>query len=224
MIKKVTLTTALVAVGVMTSLGYAAVAQTNRAIERTNSTDQPAIQPSRSIERTNSTDQPATQPNQSRVSAIDRTFMLKAAQGGMAEVELSQVASRRAASNDVKQYAQQMIQDHTQANDTLSQLAQQKGVTLPTKTDAQHQKLKAQLQQMSGRSFDRAYMQAMETDHAKTVALFQSQATQGQDPDLKAFAANLLPKIQQHWTMARSMTGNPAARNPNSPNSSTSPR
>lgn len=224
MIRKVTATTALVAVGVMTSLGYAAVAQTGRPLDRTNSTDQPAIQPTRPLDRTNPTDQPGIQPNQSRVSATDRAFMLKAAQGGMAEVELSQVASRRADSNDVKQYAQEMIQDHTQANDTLSQLAQQKGVTLPTTTDAQHQKLKAQLQQMSGRSFDRAYMQAMETDHAKTVALFQSEARQGQDPDLKAFATNLLPKLQQHWTMARSMTGSPAAQNQNYPNSPTSPR
>ncbi len=219
MIRKVTVTTALVAVGMMTSLGYAAVAQTSRPADRTNPTDQPAIQPNRPLDRTNPTDQPATQPNQSGRSATDRAFMLQAAQGNLAEVALSQLALQRSASNDVKQYAQQMVQDHTQANARLSQLAQQKGVSLPTQTDTKHQALRAQLQKLSGRSFDRAYMQAMETDHARTVALFQNQATQGQDPDLKAFAANLLPTLQQHWTMARSMTGNPAARNPNSSNS-----
>jgi putative membrane protein len=145
--------------------------------------------------------------------------MINAAQGGMAEVELSQLASQRAASNEVKQFAQQMIQDHTRANNKLSQLAKQKGVTLPTEMDAQHKALRTQLEKISGRSFDQQYMNAMETDHAKTVALFQSQTQQGQDPDVTAFAATTLPKLQQHWQMARAMTGNPAAQNPNSPNS-----
>ena len=216
MIRKVTVTAALVAVGVMTSLSYAAVAQTNRPIDRTNPTDRPVTRPNRPVDQTSPIDQPAIQPDDSRESARDRAFMIKAAQGGIAEVELSQLAVRRAASNEVKQYARQMIQDHGRTNNRLSQLAQQKGVTLPTEMDAQHQALREQLEKMSGRSFDRAYMRAMEADHEQMVALFQNQATQGRDPELKAFAADTLPKLQQHWTMARSMTGNPAARNPNS--------
>ena len=218
MIRKVTVTAALVAVGMMTSLGYTAVAQTSRPADRTNPTDRPATRPNRPADRTNPTDQPAIQPNDSRESATDRAFMIQAAQSNLAEIELSQLALRRAASNDVKQYARQMIQDHRQANNQLSRLAQQKGVTLPTETDAQHQALRAQLQQMSDSSFDRAYMTAMQADHDRAVALFQNQATQGRDPEVKAFAARILPKIQQHDAMARSMTGNPAARNQNSPN------
>lgn len=219
MIRKVTVTAALMAVGMMTSLGYAAVAQTTRPADRTNPTDRPATRPNRPADQTNPTDQPGTRPNDSRESPTDRAFMIQAAQSNLAEIELSQLAVRRAASNDVKQYARQMIQDHRRANNQLSQLAQQKGVTLPTETDAQHQALRAQLQQMSGRSFDQAYMTAMQADHEQAVALFQNQATQGRDPDLKAFAANILPRLQQHWTMARSMTGNPAAHNQNSPHS-----
>ncbi len=221
------------AVGMMTSLGYAAVAQTSQPADR-NPTDRPANRPNRPADQTNPTDQPGTRPNRpadqtnptpvtrpndSRESATDRAFMIQAAQGNIAEIELSQLAVRRAASNDVKQYARQMIQDHRLANNQLSQLAQQKGVTLPRETDAQHQALRVQLQQMSGRSFDQAYMTAMVEDHERTVALFQNQATQGRDPDLKAFAARMLPRLQQHRTMARSMTGNPAARNQHSPHS-----
>lgn len=145
--------------------------------------------------------------------------MIQAAQMNRAEIELSQVALRKAASPEVKRYAQQMIGDHRRAGLRLSELARQKGITLPTQPDAEHQALKARLQEMSGRAFDQAYMTAMVADHEEAVRQFQNQATQGRDPDLKAFAANILPRIQEHLTMARSMTGNPGSRNQHSPNS-----
>ncbi|HEY9708900.1 MAG TPA: DUF4142 domain-containing protein [Oculatellaceae cyanobacterium] len=233
MIRKVTVTAALMAVGMMTSLGYTAVAQTSRPADR-NPTDRPANRPNRPAYQTNPTDQPGTRPNRpadqtnptpgtrpndSRESATDRDFMIQAAQMNRAEIELSQVALRKAASPEVKQYARQIIADHRQAGVRLSELAREKGITLPTQPDAEHQALKARLQEMSGRAFDQAYMTAMVADHEEAVRQFQNQATQGRDPDLKAFAANILPRIQEHWTMARSMTGNPGARNQHSPNS-----
>lgn len=217
MLKKATITTALMTVGVFSSLGYTAIAQMNKPTTPPNpllTQPNPTTQPTTPL---NPTNRPPTQPNSTRISAVDEQFVLKAALGGMAEVELSQLALRRANSNEVKQYAQRMVQDHTQANAKLSQLAAQKGVTLPTSIDAQHQTIKRQLEQMRGRRFDQAYMRVMEADHAKTVALFQNQAQRGQDPDLKTFATTTLPKLQGHWEMVRAMLGNNAAQTPNSP-------
>jgi putative membrane protein len=203
MIKKVTVTAAVLAAGFIASLGYTAVAQTNRPAERANPTNQPA-----------------TQPDPNRISAVDRTFMITAAQSNLAEVELSQLALRQStrASNEVQQYAQQMIQDHTLANNRLSQLASQKDVTLPTTPDAEHQALSAQLAQLSGREFDQAYMKAMQGDHVRAVTLFQNAAQRAEDPAVRTFATNILPRLQDHLQMSRAMTDNSTRQKPNSQN------
>jgi putative membrane protein len=200
MIKKVIATTALMAFGVVAALGNSALAQSNRL-----TTEQ------------NPTNRPANRSNSSQLSSFDTQFMAQAAQSNMAEVALSQLALRRASSNEVKQYAQRMIRDHWQANTRLAQLARQKRVTLPTQLDAKHQAIRSQLEQLSGERFDQEYMRAMENDHAQATALFQSGAQQAQDRDVKAFASNTLPKIQGHLQMARTMTGNTSAQNQNSP-------
>ena len=193
MIKNVLVTTAFIAFGLTGSLTYTAVAQTGGTI------------------------QPATQSNRNQLSRFDRQFMTRAAQGSMAEIELSRLALRRGASNEVKQYAQQMINDHTQANAQLMQLANSKGVSVPRTLDAQHQQIRAQLQRLSGSNFDQQYMRVMENDHVQTVSLFQSATQQAQDRDVQAFASNTLPKLQGHLQMAQSMTGNNSAHNSHSP-------
>ncbi len=132
-------------------------------------------------------------------------FMMEAAKGGMAEVELSRVATTKSQNADVKKFAQQMIQDHTNANTELKQLAGKKNITLPTELDAPHKAIKDRLSGLSGAEFDKEYVNAMVTDHEKTVALFQSQANGGTDADAKAFAAKTLPKLQGHLDMIKGM-------------------
>jgi putative membrane protein len=201
MIKKVIATSALMAFGVVAALGNTTLAQTN----------QPATQDQIPTTR------PATQSDSTQLSAFDRQFMSKAAQGGMAEVELSRLALQRSKSNQVKQFAQRMITDHSQANAQLMQLAQQKGVRLPKTLDTQHQQIRSRLQRLSGSNFDRQYMSVMDNDHNMTVALFQSATQQAQDPDVNTFANNTLPKLQGHLQMVRAMMGNTSAGNQNSP-------
>lgn len=189
------LSAGLIGIGMVLTLGFVAVAE------------QSERQPSTLQNRQNTTEQ-----NQNRLSSSDRLFMERAAQGNMAEIRLSQLALQRASSDEVKQYAQQMIDQHTQANNQLMQLARQKNVTLPRQLDAQHQQIERQLQRLSGASFDQAYMRAMVNDHAQTTALFQRQTEQGKDRDVVAFASQLLPAIQQHYAMANSMVRNLANR------------
>jgi len=132
----------------------------------------------------------------------DRKFVEEAAKGGMAEVELGQLASQRAQSPDVKQFAQRMVTDHGKANDQLKQVASSKGVELPSGTDKSTQRKMDKLQKLQGAEFDKAYMNDMVKDHKKDVKDFQKQAKSAKDPDVKNFAAQTLPTLQEHLQMA----------------------
>jgi putative membrane protein len=137
------------------------------------------------------------------LAASDRKFVLAAGMGGMAEVQLGQLAVQRAASDDVKQFGQRMVDDHTRANNELMQVASQKGITLPTALDAKHQADMNKLSGLSGADFDRAYMKLMVKDHQKDTKEFRKEADKGQDADVKGFAARTLPTLEEHLRMAQ---------------------
>jgi putative membrane protein len=139
------------------------------------------------------------------------SFMAKAAQANMAEVELGQLAASKAQSDDVKKYGQHMVDDHGKANQELKDLAQQEGATLPTYTDKAHQAAKARLEKLSGDAFDRAFAQQMVKDHQAAVAMFRTQANTGKDPEVKAWAAKMLPNLEDHLKQARTLTPQKAA-------------
>ena len=139
------------------------------------------------------------------VAAADRQFMTHAAQGGMAEVRLGQLASDHANADAVKQFGQRMVQDHSKANDELSQLAQRKGVDLPKDLDTEQQATMDRLSKLSGSEFDRAYIRDMVRDHVEDVREFQRESRTAQDADLKAWVTKTLPTLQEHLRMARTV-------------------
>jgi putative membrane protein len=143
------------------------------------------------------------QASSSQLASSDRQFIMEAAQGGMAEVELGQLAADKAESSAVKQFAQRMVTDHGKANDELKSLAQSKNITLPADLDAKHKATKDRLSKLSGAQFDRAYMQDMVSDHQKDVSEFKKQSTSAKDAELKAWAAKTLPTLQEHLQMAQ---------------------
>ncbi len=63
-----------------------------------------------------------------------------------------------------------------------------------------------QLAPLSGEEFDRAYIGVQENAHLRTIALYQTAILQGQVPDVKSYASELLPNITNHYEMARQMT------------------
>lgn len=141
------------------------------------------------------------------LSSTDRKFMMDAAAGGMAEVEMSRLALEKATSADVKRYAQQMIDDHTRANEELMQVASQKGVTLPTGPNTRQMALMERMRNLSGAEFDRMYIkEAGINAHAKMEKLFMKESRSGRDADARAFAAKTLPAVQMHLRMAREMS------------------
>ena len=133
----------------------------------------------------------------------DMAFVKEAAVGGMAEVELGNLAKEKAASNDVKQFGDRMVTDHSKAGDELKAWAQQKNVTLPDKLDPRHQALRDRLARLSGAAFDRAYMREMVTDHQHDVAAFTRESKTEKDADVKAWAGKTLPTLQEHLKLAK---------------------
>ena len=137
------------------------------------------------------------------LSKVDKDFITKAAEGGTAEVQMAQLAQQKSQSASVKQFAQGMIDDHTPNNQKLVDLATSKGVTPPADPSASQKKMLAKLQGLDGAKFDHAYMAGQVKSHQTMLKLFEHEATNGKDTDLKAFAESTQPTIQKHLTMAQ---------------------
>ena len=142
---------------------------------------------------------------QSGLNAMDQHFMKEAVQGGLAEVELGNLAVQKASSGEVKSFGQRMVQDHTKATDQLKQIASTKGVNLPSQPNNMQMAEKKRLEKLSGTQFDQAYMNDMLNDHQKDVADFQKESRSGKDADLKNFAVQTLPTLQDHLKQAQSV-------------------
>jgi len=133
----------------------------------------------------------------------DKLFAAAAAEGGMAELALSQLGVEKASSDELKKFSQQMIEDHTRLNQELSSIAGQKAITLPHAVDARGQFCAQSLDGMSAKHFDRCYAKAQLLAHMEAVGTFEAEAERGQDADLKAFAAKALPTIKKHLAMIK---------------------
>jgi len=133
----------------------------------------------------------------------DQKFAQDAAAGGLAEVEMGQLAADKASNEKVKQFGQRMVTDHSKANTELKTLASKKGLTLPDSPKPKDKSMAQKMSKLSGAAFDKAYMQDMVKDHQKDVAEFQKEASSGSDPDLKAWAGTTLPVLQEHLKMAK---------------------
>jgi putative membrane protein len=131
----------------------------------------------------------------------DHAFVVAAAGGGMAEVDLGQLASSKASNDKVKMFGQRMATDHGKAGDELKTLAASKHITVPTSMDSKHKAEHDRFAKLSGADFDRAYVKAMVADHKKDVAEFTKESQSGKDADVKAWAAKTLPTLQDHLKM-----------------------
>ena len=163
------------------------------------------------------------------VSNSDKNFVSDQLADGMAEVELAKVARDHAASADVKQFAQMMIDDHTKAGDQLKQIAMSNSIAVETKIDDKHQNLMDKLSKLNGADFDKEYMSAMVDDHQDAVSDLRSRVDEdrsatdrltGKNPEnaaavkpeqsdnrvtmsINQWAANTLPTVEQHLDRAK---------------------
>jgi putative membrane protein len=140
-----------------------------------------------------------------KASKADKMFARKALEGGMAEVQLGQLAAKNAGSDDVKQFGQKMVDDHTKLGDQLKPIAEQLGVTAPTTLSAKDKALMTKLQGESGEQFDKTYLKAMVKDHRKDLKEFQKEARSGKDQSLKDAASQGAEVIQGHLSEAEQL-------------------
>lgn len=174
----------------------------------------------------------ATQDTSAALGSTDRKFVMDAAHMGMMEVEIGRLATQKGASDEVKQFGQRMVDDHSRANEELMKLASIKGITLPSPNDfammnvanqeeskksqtgmdkthhdmmKKHQKVMTKLNGLSGAEFDREYMDMMVEHHTKAVSNFEKEAKSGTDADLKQWASEKLPTVREHLQQARTI-------------------
>lgn len=131
-------------------------------------------------------------------SQADLDFANEAANGGMAEVALGQLAQKKATDPKVKEFAAMMVSDHTKANEELKALASSKDISLPTVPSEDKQQVEEKLGALSGAEFDQAYIKQMVEDHKKTVALFETASTSVNDSEIKSFIDKTLPTLKTH--------------------------
>jgi putative membrane protein len=131
----------------------------------------------------------------SSLSEKDKTFMKKAAKGGMMEVKMGQVAEQKAQSDDVKSFGKRMVTDHGKANDELKSIASKKGFQLPSKEHSVKW------------TSDKAYIDMMVQDHEKDLAEFKEEASSGTDSDVKKFADDTAKMVQEHLDLAKETQG-----------------
>lgn len=132
-------------------------------------------------------------------------FAVKAADGGMLEVQLGKLAQERGQNQRVKDFGAMMVRDHSSANEELKGIAGYKNITLPDSVGTDFQKHIDDLSKKSGKDFDKAYIEMMVSDHKKDVDMFQKASGNLADIDLKAFATNTLPTLKAHLDSANAV-------------------
>lgn len=128
----------------------------------------------------------------------DMSFYKKAAEGGLAEVELGKLAQEMSPTPSVKDFGAMMVKDHSAANRKLQTVASSKNIKLPTSPSVGQMATKTKLEVLSGTTFDKSYIKGMVKDHEDDIKEFEQEASSGQDADAKAYAAATLPTLKAH--------------------------
>jgi predicted outer membrane protein len=144
----------------------------------------------------------------SPITAADLNFIQTAAQDGLGEIRMGQLMVQDGQSAAMRNYGQQLVTDHTRINQQLAQVAGQKGVTIPTQPGPEQQQMSLQLSNLSGTDFDQMAARDAVQAHQKSIREFQDASNNLQDPDLKGFAQQTLPILQQHLAEAQQLVRN----------------
>lgn len=144
----------------------------------------------------------------------DKAFLRKAAEGGLAEIQLGKLATEKASADDVKAFGQKMVDDHTRLNDDMAPIAQSKGVALPRKMSKSDQAEYDKLGTLSGEAFDKEYIAYMVKDHHADLREFRTESASTNDPDLKVAVDKAAQVIREHMVLADKLAHNKGIQAP----------
>jgi putative membrane protein len=136
-------------------------------------------------------------------SSRDAAFIDNRARDGLGDVEIGQLASKKAASPEVRSFADRLVADDTKANQELMSIAQSEKISPPSTTDEEHNALRTKLEPLSGASFDRAFIRSQIDDQKKDIQYLESEVSLVKDPQLTVFIRQTLPVKQQQLQMAQ---------------------
>jgi putative membrane protein len=134
-------------------------------------------------------------------------FVQEAAISDMFEIQSSKAASAKLTGPE-KDFATEMITDHTKTSAELSEAVKNANVTLPTAMDSSHQKMLDKLNSLNGDDFRKQYFSDQVSAHKDAVSLFERYGKGGDNPTLKTWASTTLPTLQHHLDMARGLYKN----------------
>ena len=146
------------------------------------------------------TDSSATIPTKQ-----DADFMVKAASGGMLEVDLGKLAQTHASKQGVKDFGAMMVTDHSKGGDALQSLAARKRIVLPDSISNEQKRERDNLMKKHGAEFDRSYITLMVKDHKDDIDEFEKAAKNASDADIRSFAANTLGMLKMHLDSAQQL-------------------
>jgi putative membrane protein len=135
----------------------------------------------------------------------DQQFIDMAAQTDMLEAHLGQMAADQAAGQDVKDYAQMLVTDHTADYQQLNTLAAKDNFNVPKGLDDEHWKMVVPFEKLHGAAFDARYIRTMIEGHTKAIAVYTKEAAEAQNPDVKGYASATLPTLQKHLDGAKDL-------------------
>ena len=134
-----------------------------------------------------------------------REFLTKAANSGMAEVQLAKMAQQKATIDAVKSFAAMLERDHTAVGDQVKSFASQRNVTLPSAPSDEKQKMVNDMDKMSGKAFDKEFISMMVKGHNDGISLFEDTKANASDVDIKNFADKTLPTLRMHLDSAKAI-------------------
>ena len=137
----------------------------------------------------------------------DEAFIRKAAQDGMTEMQLGELAVQRGKRDDVKKMGALMVTDHGKVNDDIKQIASKAGITLPEQLDTIHAGVIDRIGKLEQDQFDKAYIDEMIKDHKEDVSGLQDEMKTTGDSGIKAFIAKTLPVIKAHLAHVQKLAG-----------------
>jgi putative membrane protein len=147
--------------------------------------------------------------NSGEASQADKMFVSRALQSDMVEVQLGQLTLQKSKNEQVKQFAQKMIDDHSQLGDKVKVFAKQIGVEIPNQVSKKDKETMAKFQELSGAAYDQTYIKEMIKNHKKYVSQLQMEVATGQDEAVKDAASQISQVIAQHLQMIEQIANDP---------------
>jgi putative membrane protein len=140
-------------------------------------------------------------------NSADRSFISTAAEANLAEIDMAKLVGQKSTDPAVKDFANRMITDHTQASQKLATVAETDGVKLPTEESAAERNKKSELQRLSGAQLNEAYLRSELQGHKETISAFENEIEHGQNQETKNYTEQTLPTLQDHIRIAEDVAG-----------------